>query len=77
MRDVSSAIDRPNVSVVVSTYNHAHVLPHALESLLDQDHDPARYEIVAVDNNSTDGTRRTRWQGSFFSSGSLRTTPAA
>lgn len=45
----------------------------ALESLLDQDHDPARY----VDNNSTDGTRRTRWQESFFSSGSLRTTPAA
>ena len=51
---MSSAIDRPDVSVVVSTYNRAHVLPHALESHL-----------------------KTRWQESFFSSGSLRTTPAA
>ena len=34
MRDMSSAIDRPDVSVVVSTYNRAHVLPHAHENLL-------------------------------------------
>ena len=77
VRDVSSAIDRPNVSVVVSTYHRVRVLPHAPGSLLDQDHDPARYEIVAVDNNSTDGTCRTRWPKSFFSGGSLGTTPAA
>jgi hypothetical protein len=51
---MSSAIDRPDVSVGVSTFNRAHVLAHALESLL-----------------------KTRWQESFFSSGSLRTTPAA
>ncbi len=50
--------DRPDISVVISTYNRAHVLPRALESLLDQDHECARYEVVAVDNNSTDGTRR-------------------
>jgi len=49
--------DRPDVSVVLSTYNRAHVLPRALDSLLDQDHDHARYEVIAVDNNSTDGTR--------------------
>ncbi len=55
---MSSGLDRPSVSVAVSTYNRAQVLPHALESLLDQDCDPARYEIVVVDNNSTDGTRR-------------------
>jgi glycosyltransferase involved in cell wall biosynthesis len=50
--------DRPDVSVVLSTYNRAHVLPGALESLLDQDHDHARYEVIAVDNNSTDDTRQ-------------------
>lgn len=54
---MTATIDRPDVSIVLSTYNRAHVLPRALQSLLDQDHDPARYEIVAVDNNSTDGTR--------------------
>jgi glycosyltransferase involved in cell wall biosynthesis len=46
------------VSVVLSTYNRADVLPHALRSLLDQDYDAAGYEVVAVDNNSTDGTRQ-------------------
>jgi glycosyltransferase involved in cell wall biosynthesis len=32
------------------------VLPRALDSLLNQDLDHARYEIVVVDNNCTDGT---------------------
>jgi glycosyltransferase involved in cell wall biosynthesis len=45
------------LSVVVSTYNRADVLPRALESLISQDLDPGRYEIVVVDNNSTDQTR--------------------
>lgn len=54
---MSTVTERPDVSVVLSTYNRAHVLPRALESLLDQDHDAGRYEIVAVNNNSTDSTR--------------------
>ncbi len=45
-----------DVSVVLSTYNRAQVLPRALESLLDQNHDNARYEVIVVDNNSTDDT---------------------
>lgn len=49
---------RPAVSVVLSTYNRAGVLPRALASLLDQDAAPARYEVIVVDNNSDDGTRR-------------------
>jgi glycosyltransferase involved in cell wall biosynthesis len=56
-RPMTTEADRPDVSVVLSTYNRAHVLPRALDSLLDQDHDHARYEVIAVDNNSTDGTR--------------------
>ena len=47
-----------DLSVVITTYNRADVLPLALESLLTQDLDPARYEIIVVDNNSTDGTRQ-------------------
>lgn len=56
---MTTAPERPDVSVVLSTYNRAQILPRALESLLDQDHDCTRYEIIAVDNNSTDGTRHT------------------
>ena len=48
---------RQDVSVVLSTYNRADVLPRALESLLGQEYDRGRYEVVVVDNNSTDGTR--------------------
>ncbi len=46
-----------DVSVVVSTYNRADVLPQALASLLQQEPPGLRYEIVVVDNNSTDSTR--------------------
>lgn len=46
-----------DVSVIISTYNRCDMLPVALESLLTQDTDGARYEIVVVDNNSTDRTR--------------------
>lgn len=44
------------VSVVLSTYNRCELLPHALESLLAQDGN-ASYEIILVDNNSSDRTR--------------------
>lgn len=44
------------VSVVVCTWNRARVLPGALESLARQTAASDRYEIVIVDNASTDGT---------------------
>ena len=47
-----------DMSVVISTYNRARSLPRALESLMDQEMDSGRYEIIVVDNNSTDDTRR-------------------
>ncbi len=49
--------DDLDVSVVVSTYNRAAVLRHALDSLLQQEPPGLHYEIVVVDNNSTDSTR--------------------
>ena len=46
----------PTVSVVITTYNRAHVLPKALDALLSQEID-VPYEVIVVDNNSTDRTR--------------------
>ncbi|MGI9106249.1 MAG: glycosyltransferase [Pyrinomonadaceae bacterium] len=46
-----------DVSVVISTYNRCDILPGALESVLAQETGEARYELIVVDNNSTDHTR--------------------
>jgi len=46
----------PDVSVVIATYNRASILPAALESILNQDTQGATYEVILVDNNSTDRT---------------------
>jgi GT2 family glycosyltransferase len=46
----------PDVSVVVSTHNRAHLLRSCLDALVRQCADLSSYEIIAVDNNSTDDT---------------------
>jgi glycosyltransferase involved in cell wall biosynthesis len=47
-----------DVSVVISTYNGAAVLPRALDAVLDQEvGNDLHYEVIVVDNNSTDDTR--------------------
>jgi glycosyltransferase involved in cell wall biosynthesis len=50
-------IGPPRFSVVICTYNHAGLLPGALDSVLRQTFDRSRYEVIVVDNNSTDDTR--------------------
>src|SRR5690349_9111586 len=55
---VSTTSKPLDMSVVITTYNRARSLPGALESLMDQEMDSGRYEIIVVDNNSTDDTRR-------------------
>lgn len=45
------------VSVVLSTYNRSRLLLTAIERLLRQAPDTPDYEVVIVDNNSTDDTR--------------------
>lgn len=52
----STPPERCDVSVVLSTYNRASRLALALEALLQQIGAPA-YEVIVVDNNSTDDTR--------------------
>jgi glycosyltransferase involved in cell wall biosynthesis len=43
-----------DVTVLIPTYNHGHVLPYQIESLLNQTRPPQR--IVVLDDASTDGT---------------------
>ena len=47
---------RPMISFVIATYNREKFLPDCLESLAQQTADRSDYEVVIVDNNSTDGT---------------------
>ncbi len=46
----------PLISVVICTYNRADLLPGALDSVLRQSLDQSQFEIIVVDNNSTDST---------------------
>ena len=46
-----------DISVIISTYNRCDMLPAALESVLAQAANGVRYEVIIVDNNSTDQTR--------------------
>lgn len=44
------------ISIIIPTYNRAQMLPLTLDSFLAQDYPSDRYEIIVVDNNSTDET---------------------
>lgn len=44
-------------SVVIPTYNSGHLLPFCLRSLFNQTATPASYEIIVIDDGSTDHTR--------------------
>jgi glycosyltransferase involved in cell wall biosynthesis len=46
----------PFVSVIIPTYNRAGMLADTLRSLMQQTYPSDRYEIIVVDNNSSDGT---------------------
>ena len=45
-----------DISVVMSTYNRCHLLDKDISALLNQKTDGLRYEVLIVDNNSTDNT---------------------
>lgn len=44
------------LSVIICTYNRDQHIERALHSLIKQDYDKSDYEIIVVDNNSTDKT---------------------
>ena len=45
-----------DVSIIVPVFNAAETLQACLEALLQQDIRPARYELIVVDNNSSDAS---------------------
>src|SRR5687768_7427373 len=47
---------QPKLSVILPTFNRANALKRALAALRRQSVMPGEYEVVVVDNNSTDGT---------------------
>src|SRR5215831_10101418 len=47
-----------DVSVIIATYNRCGLLRGALESALAQGASGGGFEVIVVDNNSTDGTSR-------------------
>ncbi len=47
----------PLISVVVCTYNRVNLLADALHTLCHQTLDRSEYEVMVVDNNSSDNTR--------------------
>ena len=51
-------INKPVISIVVRTYNRAQLLVKCLQSLIDQSVDKSLYEIIVVNNNSTDNTQQ-------------------
>jgi glycosyltransferase involved in cell wall biosynthesis len=51
--------DHCDISAVITTYNRSEMLAAALEALLSQKTGGVRYEVIVVDNNSTDETRAT------------------
>lgn len=46
----------PDVSVIISTFNRGDGLRDTLDSLLAQESEGVRYQVIAVDNNSIDNT---------------------
>lgn len=52
-------VQRPEVSVVIPTYNRADLLPALLDALVAQRVHAIPYEILVIDNGSVDGTAAT------------------
>ncbi len=46
----------PFVSVIIPTYNRSSLLAQTVDTLLAQSYPPDRWELILVDNNSTDDT---------------------
>lgn len=56
MSDTTTA-KPPYISVLICTYNRGEILRKCLDSLVEQDAPPDHFEVIVVDNRSTDGTR--------------------
>jgi hypothetical protein len=55
---ISPAVEASAISVVIPTFNRAHLLSATLESLAAQSLPPDKYEVLVIDDGSTDQTRQ-------------------
>ena len=51
--------DHIDISAIITTFNRSAMLAAALKALIAQETGRVRYEVIVVDNNSTDDTRAT------------------
>ena len=51
---MSSPVGKPLFSVIIATYNRAHLLPRAVNSALNQSYQ--NFEVIIIDDGSTDNT---------------------
>jgi glycosyltransferase involved in cell wall biosynthesis len=58
MEKSSNKNNKTKLSVVVCTYNREQILPDCLESLANQRADSTLYEVLVINNNSTDNTQQ-------------------
>ncbi len=49
-------LESPFISVIVPTFNEERYISHCLQALLEQNYPKDRYEVIVVDNGSTDQT---------------------
>ncbi len=49
----------PKISIIVSTYNRHDLLERCLKALKNQTLPETDYEIIVIDDGSTDGTKET------------------
>jgi len=52
-----SNISYPKISVIICTYNRVELLKGILTTLIEQDLECDHFEVIVVDNNSTDSTK--------------------
>jgi len=53
----ASHVSVPEITGVICTHNRERFLERCIQSLFDQTIDQSRYEVIVVDNGSTDGTK--------------------
>lgn len=52
-------MDQLDLSIIIPTYNRSALLRNSLESVLDQESPEVNFELIVVDNNSSDETKST------------------
>ena len=50
-------MNNPDISVIIPVYNHEKFIGRSLRSILDQSIDKSRYEVIVINDFSTDNSK--------------------